>query len=98
MSDTTKRKFRAFKESHLNVTDLNISVDLTTEGVKKWPKIVEIIFQFIYLIHQLSEDELKQQFRKYSVSINNGNFFFTALGFPGLATPSGPLKVISYFL
>ena len=54
------------------MTDLNISVDLTAEGVQKWPEIVKIIFQFIYLIHQLSEDELQQQFRKYSVSINNG--------------------------
>ena len=75
MLDTIRTKLRAFKESHLNVTDLNISVDLTTEGVKKWPKIIEIIFQFIYLIHQMSEEELKQQFRKYSVSINNGNYF-----------------------
>ena len=75
MLHTIRKKLRAFKESHLNVTDLNISVDLTTEGVKKWPKIIEIIFQFIYLIHQMSEEELKQQFRKYSVSINNGNFF-----------------------
>jgi len=93
MSDTPKIKFRAFKESHLNVTDLNISVDLTTEGVKKWPKIVEIIFQFIYLIHQLSEDELKQQFRKYSVSINNGNFSPRSHS----RDSSGPLKISSYF-
>ena len=60
----------------MNVTDLNISVDLTAEGVQKWPEIVEIIFQFIYLIHPLSEDELQQQFRKYSVSINNGNTIY----------------------
>ena len=62
------------------MTDLNISVDLTAEGVEKWSEIVEIIFQFIYLIHQLSEDELKQQFRKYSVSINNGNVMFLQKG------------------
>ena len=61
------------------MTDLNISVDLTTEGVKKWAEIIEIIFQFIYLIHQMSEEELKQQFRKYSVSINNGNFLHCGL-------------------
>ena len=65
----------------MNVTDLNISVDLTAEGVQKWPEIVEIIFQFIYLIHQLSEDELQQQFRKYSVSINNGNVTLVFYGF-----------------
>ena len=63
----------------MNVTDLNISVDLTAEGVQKWPEIVEIIFQFIYLIHQLSEDELQQQFRKYSVSINNGNATYNGI-------------------
>ena len=63
------------------MTDLNISVDLTADGVEKWPEIVEIIFQFIYLIHQLSEDELQQQFRKYSVSINNGNVYFFMMFF-----------------